>query len=263
MTGRSRFVTAMMVAGFLFLWSTELDPRSARPWTIAQYLHYYGDRKEVRRRLAWSSLAGGGLVLLAAAAYLAPRARSLHGDARFAKRGEIAKAGLLGDEGIILGRLGARCLMLSGQQGVLMVGSYMRLGHLYALQKRTREAHDAVASEIVFLEKIDHALRSRIRIELHMRLGQSLLALGERERANAAFEIGLDAFAERLKLGADEPFTRYYAAAIHALRGENDEAIDLLGQPQGLHAERRVDLCGAVKRQGRRSAPAAHLYQRQ
>jgi TolB-like protein/Flp pilus assembly protein TadD len=117
---------------------------------------------------------------------------------------------------------------LSGQQGVLTVGSYMRLGHLFALQNRAREAHDAVASEIVFLEKIDHALRSRIRIELYMRLGQSLLALGESARAGDAFEISIEAFAERLALGADEPFTRYYAAAVHALRGENDEAIDLL-----------------------------------
>jgi tetratricopeptide (TPR) repeat protein len=61
-----------------------------------------------------------------------------------------------------------------------------------------------------------------------MRLGQSLLALGESARAGDAFEISIEAFAERLALGADEPFTRYYAAAVHALRGENDEAIDLL-----------------------------------
>ena len=37
-----------------------------------------------------------------------------------------------------------------------------------------------------------------------------------------------DAFARRIALGADEPLTRYYAGAIHALRGENDEAMDLL-----------------------------------
>jgi hypothetical protein len=38
----------------------------------------------------------------------------------------------------------------------------------------------------------------------------------------------LDAFASRLALGADEPFSRYYAAAIHALRGEADDALVLL-----------------------------------
>jgi hypothetical protein len=31
-------------------------------------------------------------------------------------------------------------------------------------------------------------------------------------------------------LGADEPFTRYYAAATHALRGEADDALRLLAQ---------------------------------
>jgi TolB-like protein/tRNA A-37 threonylcarbamoyl transferase component Bud32 len=117
---------------------------------------------------------------------------------------------------------------LSCQQGVQLVGAYMRLGHLLALQGRPRDAYDAVASEMAFIEKVDHALRTRIRIELHMRLGQSLLALGERERAQAALEIALEAFARRLALGADEPFTRYYAAAVHAMLGQNDEAIDLL-----------------------------------
>ncbi len=117
---------------------------------------------------------------------------------------------------------------LSGQQGIQLVGAYMRLGHLFALQGRARDAHDAVASEDIFLEKIDHALRSRIRIELQMRLGASLLELVDRTGANAAFEAGLEAFTQRLALGADEPFTRYYAAAIHALRGQNDEAVDLL-----------------------------------
>ncbi len=117
---------------------------------------------------------------------------------------------------------------LSGQQGILVVGAYMRLSHLFALQNRHAEAYDAMQSEVAFLEKVDHALRSRIRIELHMRLGSALRAIGERERAFAAFDAGLEAFAERLTLGADDPFTRYYAAGIHALRGENDEAIDHL-----------------------------------
>jgi TolB-like protein len=114
---------------------------------------------------------------------------------------------------------------VSGQQGVQLVGAYMRMGHLLALQGRSREAADAYTSELAFTERLDHALRSRIRIELHMRLGAALLAFGERGRAESAFAAGLDAFAARLALGADEPFTRYYAAAIHALRGDNDEAL--------------------------------------
>lgn len=117
---------------------------------------------------------------------------------------------------------------VSGQQGVQLVGAYMRLGHLQALQGRFQEASEAHASELAFIGRRDHALRSRIRIELHMRLGASFLAMGDRERTESTFATGLDAFASRLALGVDEPFTRYYAAGIHALLGEKDEALALL-----------------------------------
>jgi type IV secretion system protein VirD4 len=49
-----------------------------------------------------------------------PRPRALHGEARFARRREIERAGLLGEHGIILGRLGGRYLVLPGQQGVAL-----------------------------------------------------------------------------------------------------------------------------------------------
>ena len=91
-------------------------------------------------------------------------------------------------------------------------------------------ALDAFVHELEFTERIDHALRARIPIELHMRYGAALLGTGEREPAEAAFAAGLEAFASRLALGADEPFTRYYAAAIPALRGEKDEALELLSE---------------------------------
>jgi len=117
---------------------------------------------------------------------------------------------------------------LSGQQGVHVVGSYMRLGHALFLKKKFRESADAYSSELGFTERLEHALRSRIRIELHMRLGAAWQALGDASRAQSAFDVGLDAFASRRALGADEPLTRYYAAAIHSLRGEIDPALDLL-----------------------------------
>jgi tetratricopeptide (TPR) repeat protein len=117
---------------------------------------------------------------------------------------------------------------LSGQQGVHVVGSYMRLGHVLFLKQKFRESADAFSSELAFLERMDHALRSRIRIELYMRLGAAWQALNETARAQSAFDTGLEAFASRRALGADEPLTRYYAAAIHALRGETDDALNLL-----------------------------------
>ena len=117
---------------------------------------------------------------------------------------------------------------LSGQQGVQIIGSSMRLGHLAALQERTAEAVDHFQRELAFLQRVDHALRSRITIELHTRLGAAKLQLGHAEEGEAELATALSAFGERVRLGSDDPFTRYYAAAAHALRGESDEALSAL-----------------------------------
>jgi type IV secretion system protein VirD4 len=108
------------LAGFFFLWSVHADVRSASPLTVARYGYYYGQHPVIRRRLWGSSAVGFTLVGATLAVWLLPRRRALHGDARFATRREIAAAGLLGHEGIILGARGRRCLMLAGQQGVAL-----------------------------------------------------------------------------------------------------------------------------------------------
>jgi type IV secretion system protein VirD4 len=94
--------------------------RSAQPLTIARYAHYYGRVTEVRRRLWISSSAGLALIALAALPFLLPRRQSLHGDARWATRAEMARAGLFAQHGLFLGRVGRRYLILGGQQGVLL-----------------------------------------------------------------------------------------------------------------------------------------------
>lgn len=114
---------------------------------------------------------------------------------------------------------------LSGHEGVAIVGAHMRLGHLAALQGRHDEALACFEREAAFLERVEHALRQRIQIELNLRTGHAHLRLGREAHARAAFARALDAFERRVRLGADEPFTRYYAACVHALRGEADEAL--------------------------------------
>ena len=113
-------LAAQYLAGFLFLWSVRADARTASPLTIARYAHYYGDRSAIASRLKVCSAVGAALVGVSALAGIVPRRRSLHGDARFARGAEIADAGLLSGGGVILGRLGARYLMLPGQQGVAL-----------------------------------------------------------------------------------------------------------------------------------------------
>jgi non-specific serine/threonine protein kinase len=124
---------------------------------------------------------------------------------------------------------------LSGQEGVVIVGSHMRLGHLAALQGRHQEAIDSFERELAFLQRAEHALRGRISIELQMRLGAAYRRLGRAEEERAALEAAREAFEQRLRMGADDPFTRYYAACVYALRGQSDEAIACLEKA----AERR------------------------
>jgi type IV secretion system protein VirD4 len=108
------------LAGSLLLASLRLDPRSANPLTLIRYTYYYADRPEVRRRLWLASVVGLAVVGWCGTLALVPRRRALHGDARFATRREVRRAGLLGERGIILGAWGRRCLMLDGQQGVCL-----------------------------------------------------------------------------------------------------------------------------------------------
>ncbi|PYP99264.1 MAG: hypothetical protein DMF82_25355 [Acidobacteria bacterium] len=115
--------------------------------------------------------------------------------------------------------------MQSGKDGVVIVGAYMRLGHLAALQDRPEPALELFARELAFFDRVDHALRDRSRIELHQRIGAAHLRLGHAAEAQAAFDVAVSGFDERLRLGADDPFTRFYVAGVHALRGEPEQAL--------------------------------------
>jgi serine/threonine-protein kinase len=117
---------------------------------------------------------------------------------------------------------------VSGQEGVLIVGASMRLGHLAALQGRHGEAVDHFLREREFLATVDHGLRNRIVVELNMRLGGACLALGQTRQAQAALDAAIEGFDRRVRLGAEDPFTRYYAAAAHALKGDADTSIAFL-----------------------------------
>jgi type IV secretion system protein VirD4 len=114
------FVCAQYLAGVVLLAWLRLEPRNASPLTIARYAYYYGGRADVRWRLWTASSAGLACVAFSALALLLPRHRSLHGEAQFASRSEMARAGLFAKRGYFLGRVGRRYLVLAGQQGVLL-----------------------------------------------------------------------------------------------------------------------------------------------
>jgi len=111
---------AQYLAAVLLLISVSASPNSATPLTVARYLYYYGHRADLRRRAGLCSAAGVVVVGVVTGAVLWPKAPSLHGDARFATRREIARAGLFASHGILLGKFGRRYLVLEGQQGVCL-----------------------------------------------------------------------------------------------------------------------------------------------
>jgi type IV secretion system protein VirD4 len=113
-------LVALYLAGYLFLYWIHADPKTATPLTIARYAYYYGHRVDVRQRLMVSSGVGVALVGLCAFIALKPKTRALHGDATFATRRQIERAGLFADRGIFLGRFGGRYLIMGGQQGAIV-----------------------------------------------------------------------------------------------------------------------------------------------
>ena len=113
-------VASQYLAGYFFLWSIHGDLSEVTPLTIARYAYYYSDMPNIMRRLSICLSLGIGVVGACALAALLPNRRPLHGQARFARRHEVARAGLLGYAGIVLVELGSRFLMLPGQQGVIL-----------------------------------------------------------------------------------------------------------------------------------------------
>jgi type IV secretion system protein VirD4 len=113
-------VVAQYLAGYFFLWSIDANPKEATPLTAARYFHYFRSRSDVYRKLLIAE--GLGVVLVGAVLIivLLPRPRALHGSARFATAREVARAGLFAKQGIFLGRLGRRYLILGGQQGAIV-----------------------------------------------------------------------------------------------------------------------------------------------
>lgn len=114
-------LTALYLSGYIFLLSNHQPANRATPLTILQYAYYYGDNPAYRPSLIKSELAG--IMLIAASLGLIVFKRdqkALHGDAKFATTAEIKGLGLLGGEGILLGKLGNKYLTLPGQQGLIL-----------------------------------------------------------------------------------------------------------------------------------------------
>ncbi len=120
---------------------------------------------------------------------------------------------------------------MSGTTGLLLVGAHSRLGYVHYRQGRYEEAIREYRRELEMLSVGDHLLRERTSIELNQKLGAAYRRRGDLPSAEVHESEALRLFETRLAAGGDEPFTRYYIAALHALRGEAEPAREHLQRP--------------------------------
>lgn len=115
------------LAGFFFFAFSKTNPLGKTDfYTWWSYWQHYQADPIVAKRLKVSGIVaavvsyGAPFVALMAAMR---EVRSLHGEARFANAGEIDKAGLFGNSGIIIGKLKNRFLLFPGMQFVLLAAA--------------------------------------------------------------------------------------------------------------------------------------------
>ncbi len=120
---------------------------------------------------------------------------------------------------------------MSGTQGLLMVGARSRLGYVFYRRGKYEEAIREFRKELDFVVVSDHALRERQTIELYQKLAAAYRRKGEAETAQRYFDLAVGTFDKRLAMGADDPFTRYYMASLHALWDEAEQARRHLDLP--------------------------------
>ena len=129
----------------------------------------------------------------------------------------------------------------SGREGLQIVGAHNRLGYLYYRQGRHDEAIAEYERELAFLGSHDHALAERTSIELYQKLAAAYIAKGQRDDARRYVQLAVKGFERRIAKGADDPFTKYYIAALYALEGNRDKALRYLEESsQQLAAINRV-----------------------
>lgn len=119
---------------------------------------------------------------------------------------------------------------ISGNEGMQVIGAHARLGYVYYLQGRYDEAIAEYGRELAFIGAGDHLLRERSTIEVNQKLGAAWLRKGDTESAERYFTLATKAFERRVAKGADDPHTRYYMAALEALRGDRGGALKHLEQ---------------------------------
>jgi tetratricopeptide (TPR) repeat protein len=114
---------------------------------------------------------------------------------------------------------------ISGREGLQVVGAHTKLGYAFYRQGRYDDAIREYERELDFLLSSDHALRDRHLIEVDQKMGAAYLRKDMKVAAERHFKRAIKKFEERLAKGADDPFTKYYIAALYAQEGDTDRGF--------------------------------------
>ena len=157
-------VGADCLAGVLFDVTNKRVPESLSLDRWPEAWRAYRDDATQRKRLQLS--AGLGLftlfglpVLLGLS--LTNRTTPLHGAARFANPAEIAEAGLYGEQGIIVGKVGRRYLIYGGQEFVLLAAPTRSGEGVSLVLPNLLHYHDSVVVLDIKLENFAYTSKFR------------------------------------------------------------------------------------------------------
>lgn len=242
---RPNMADAYSILGFIF---TALDRPDDSIGALKRALAFAPNDSFVRSGLGRAYFIGKGMFKEAAAEYeiallnpgennwiAASLAHILVYTGNYERAEKMARQAIKAQEGYAI-----------NHEGIQIIGSYMRLGQALYLQKRYEEALVEFDREKAFLESSNHGLKDRTMIELHQKYVGTFVRLGRAEEARKSYVEVLTRFQNRLAIGADEPFSRYYVACAAAVLGEADLALEHLkkaieGRPIFNRARARVE----------------------
>jgi serine/threonine protein kinase/Tfp pilus assembly protein PilF len=121
--------------------------------------------------------------------------------------------------------------IMSGTTGLIIVGAHSRLGYALYRKGQYDQAIREYRRELDLLTVSDHLLRERTTIEIQQKLAAAYRRKGAIATAEEHEAHAIRAFSARLATGGDEPYTRYYMASLHALRGAAELAREHLDVP--------------------------------
>jgi serine/threonine protein kinase/tetratricopeptide (TPR) repeat protein len=142
-----------------------------------------------------------------------------------ALRGDYGQAEAAGRQAVALQEK-----FMSGTEGLQVVGGHVRVGYALYRQGKYDDAIAEFERELAFVGSHDHALRERVTIEVEQKLSAAWWRKGDREKSDHFFTRAMKGFTARVTRGADDPFTKYYIASLHALREDVGTAVKLLGE---------------------------------